>query len=311
MVINTIEARPQRIGFGIFLILLAVFLMALQDGIIKLASSNVSLWQLYVLRALIALPILIVISVFSVKRTAVWTDAFERWAMLRAGLLVMMYITIYAAIPVLPLTVVAGGMYTAPLFIAVLSAILIKEPVHSRGWVAVALGAAGVTLVLRLGTEVFTPVALLPVLAGFFYALAAILARSRCQTHAPLGLAMALNIALLATGLLASLMVLFVQPTLDQTAISPFLFSPWAVLKFGDWALIAVLAILIVSIGIGLAAAYQVAPPAIIATFDYSYLVFASLFGFLFFSEIPDWPTIAGMVLIASAGLIAVSRPRS
>ena len=62
----------------------------------------------------------------------------------------------------------------------------------------------------------------------------------------------------------------------------------------------------IVGIGVGLAAAYQAAPPIIVATFDFSYLIFAALFGFLVFSEVPDRLTLAGMALIAAAGMVVM-----
>lgn len=51
-------------------------------------------------------------------------------------------------------------------------------------------------------------------------------------------------------------------------------------------------------------AAYQSAPSAIIATFDYFYMIFATLFGSLVFSEMPDPPIIVGMLMIAGAGLV-------
>ena len=72
-------------------------------------------------------------------------------------------------------------------------------------------------------------------------------------------------------------------------------------------SLIALLAVLIVGIGVGLAASYQVAPPTVVATFDFSYLLFATLLGYALFSEIPDRLTVAGMVLIAGAGLIVMT----
>jgi drug/metabolite transporter (DMT)-like permease len=60
----------------------------------------------------------------------------------------------------------------------------------------------------------------------------------------------------------------------------------------------------------GVARAYQIAPPSIIATFDYAYLISAALWGFVFFSETPDVFTLAGMILITMAGLL-VAAPKS
>lgn len=59
---------------------------------------------------------------------------------------------------------------------------------------------------------------------------------------------------------------------------------------------------------VGGALAYQSGPSATVATFDYSYLAFITLWGVIFFAEIPDLWTAVGMALIAMAGIIAVRR---
>lgn len=48
------------------------------------------------------------------------------------------------------------------------------------------------------------------------------------------------------------------------------------------------------------------APPFIIATFDYNYLIFMTAFGFILFSEVPDRQTVIGMLMIAGAGMMVV-----
>ena len=56
--------------------------------------------------------------------------------------------------------------------------------------------------------------------------------------------------------------------------------------------------------------AYQRGPSAVIATFDYTYLVFSVCWGFLLFSEIPDLQSIIGMAMIAASGILIVRRSR-
>ena len=53
---------------------------------------------------------------------------------------------------------------------------------------------------------------------------------------------------------------------------------------------------------------YQIAPPQIIRTFDYAYLVPAAIWGFVFFTEKPDALTLLGMALITVAGLLVAQR---
>ncbi len=304
MAASTAESRPDNAIKGACLIVFAVFLMALQDAIIKYASSDLTLWQLYVLRSLLALPVLVLIAGLKHHTKTTLAAATGHWVTLRSCLLVMMYVSLYAAIPVLPLATLAAGFYTGPLFIAILSAVLIGEPVGARGWLAVATGFAGVLMIIRPGTGDFSLLVLLPVLSGLFYALAAILTRDRCRHDTPVALAISLNLVLLATGAVVSLALLVWQPS--GMLFPPFLAGSWTAMTWREWALIIVLAALIVGIGVGLAAAYQSARPVIIATFDYSYLIFSTIFGFVIFAETPDLQTVIGMGLIALAGLVVV-----
>jgi drug/metabolite transporter (DMT)-like permease len=147
---------------------------------------------------------------------------------------------------------------------------------------------------------------LLPVMAGFFYALSSIVTRTRCRSVPPATLALSLSIALLITGAVISAALHIWQPAPAQVAVSPFLLGSWSVLGLSGWGFVAMLAALMVGNGLLLPAAYQSAPSVIIATFDYCYLIFATALGFLLFSEIPDRQTIIGILMIAGAGLLVV-----
>jgi drug/metabolite transporter (DMT)-like permease len=127
--------RPDNTRLGVGSIVGAVFLMTLGDALVKLVSADFCLWQLYVTRGLIALPILI--GIMRWRGIAIRPTA-PGWTYLRAILLVLMWIVYYAALPVLSLSVAAVALYTSPVLIALLSARLIGEPVSLRRWIAVA-----------------------------------------------------------------------------------------------------------------------------------------------------------------------------
>ena len=79
-------------------------------------------------------------------------------------------------------------------------------------------------------------------------------------------------------------------------------------MAWADWALMAFLGVLSAAFFLGVARAYQIAPPQIIGTFDYAYLVSAAIWGFVLFAETPDALTLAGMALITIAGLLVAVR---
>ena len=221
-----------------------------------------------------------------------------------------MWIALYVSLPLLSLPVAAAAMYTAPLFIAFFSAILIGEPVGPRRGLAIAMGFVGVLIVVKPGSDAFSYATLLPILAAVCYALAMIITRGRCQNESPFVLALCLNAMLLAAGMVASGGLALLDLSPRTAAASPFVLGPWVALSGQDWAFMAVLAVLIVGAAAAAAKAYQSGPPVIVATFDYSYLIFAILWSALFFSELPDRETLVGMAVIFAAGLLVLPKPR-
>jgi drug/metabolite transporter (DMT)-like permease len=302
------ETRQDRVALGIALVLLSTLFTSLTDVIFKFTSAGGTIWQYFILRSLLAIPVLLAIAFLWGEGAATWSQALRLWPLLRALLFVLMFTVTYAALPVLPLATLAAGLYTAPLFVAAFSALLTGEAVGRRGWFAIALGFAGVLLILRPGTEAFTWFTLLPVLGGLFYALSALVTRSRCRATPPATLAVSLNIALVVMAAAVSAVIFIWPPAPASVAISPFLLGPWQALGPLEWGFVVLLAALMVGNSLVVSAAYQSAPPFIIATFDYTYLIFMTAFGFLLFSELPDRQSVIGIFMIVGAGMMVVRK---
>ncbi len=300
------DNRPQRAALGVALIVAAVLLMSLADGLVKGASASLTLWQIYSLRGLFAVALLLGLQRRRGGLTELWPKT-PGWVALRSLLLVAMWIAYYAALPFLALSTAAVALYTAPLFIALLSAPLTGEPVGRRRWLAIALGFIGVLVILRPGDDAFSWASLLPILGAFLYAMAMLITRAKCIDEEPHVLAFALNASMLAVGLAGSLIVAALGTALADPPGQPFLLGGWGPMSGADWLLMAALGLMIVVYSMAVARAYQVAPTALVATFDYAYLIFAGIWGYLLFAEVPDRATLLGMALIAAAGWLAVS----
>ncbi len=301
------DARPDRAAQGVVIILASVLTMAFADAVVKLVSSDLTLWQVFVARSLFAIPIMFAL----LRATGVGLEPrVPKWALLRSLLLVLTWLAFYASLPVLSLSVAAVAIYTNPIMIALLSAALIGEPVTGRQWGGVLLGFLGVIAILKPGSDAFSWFTLLPLLGAAFYALAMVITRSKCQEEAPLTLALALHGAFLVTGVSATILLALIGLGDDATAVFPFLLETWAPMGGREWGLMALLGALSAAYFVGVARAYQIAAPSIIATFDYAYLVSAAVWGFVFFSEKPGLLTVGGMILITLAGLL-VAAPSS
>ncbi|MDQ7734222.1 DMT family transporter [Halomonas sp. SpR1] len=300
--------KPQdNILQGIMLIVGAVFLLALTDALVKHLSASMSLWQLYVIASLISLPVLLTLLIGR-PGTRLSVKAL-RWVAIRSLLLLLMWIAYYAALPLIPLSVAAVAIYTTPLFIAVLAAFGAGEHLSLQAWTGILFGFLGVVVVLRPGGDTFTPATLLPVLAAIFYALAMLVTRHHCQTEHPLILTLGLNLAFLAAGVFFSVLVA-VNKTTQLAERAPFLFASWQPLDATVLTTIGTYALLLIIVNTGVARAYQTAPSALIGTFDYAYLIFASLWGYLLFNEVPDAMTWLGMGMILMAGLMVLRQQR-
>lgn len=290
-----------RLPPGVAAIIPSVFAMALTDAIIKQWSAGISLWQIWVLRSLIVLPVL-----FVMARGRV-TAPGAVWIGLRCGALILMYLAMYPALPLIDMALAGAAFYTAPLFIAGLSALVLGQRISGLQWGAILVGFAGLLVIVRPFGAAFTPVVILPVLAALCYACAAVVTRARCLHVGPVVMAFWLNVAFLACGALGAA-VLQVGP---QVQIDfPLLFARWQPMAMADWAILLGLCLLMIGVAIGVARAYQSPQPAVIATLEYCYMIFATFWGFVFFGERPDLWTFAGMVLIAAGGCAVLLAPR-
>lgn len=297
--------RPDRIAQAIGIILASVVTMAFADAVVKLVSADLTLWQVFAARSLFAVPCLVALAY--VKGTSL-RPLSTKWVCVRSGLLVLTWLAFYAALPVLDLSVAAVAVYTNPILTALLSAALLGERVSGRQWLGVLMGFLGVVVILKPGSEAFSWMVLLPLLGAVFYSLAMVLTRSKCQKEGAVSLALGLHVSFIVTGLAATGVLALAGLGSDAKDAYPFLLGDWAAMGGREWALMALLGGLSAAFFLGVARAYQIAPPQVIAVFDYGYLVSAALWGFVFFSEEPDRLTILGMILITLAGLLVASR---
>lgn len=293
MAIQTTDSARFGLPQGVVTIVATVFAMALTDAIIKLSSSEMTLWQIWILRSAIVVPILLVATKGRVCPPG------TGWIIARGVALVVQYLCYYAVLPLIDMALAGAAAYIAPFFIVGLSALVLGNRITLRHWLAIATGFAGLLLIVRPFAAAFTPLVFLPIAAALFYAIAAILTRVKCAETPALILALWLNITCLAFGLaIGAVRGLIVTPEW-----AGFIFGPWHSMAGGDWGMILVLSVLIIGIAIGLARAYQSPRPEVIATFDYSYMIFVVFWGYVFFGEVPDLWTLAGMALISAGGL--------
>jgi drug/metabolite transporter (DMT)-like permease len=298
----------DRPGHAATLMVGALFLLAFQDSVVKLTSSELSLWQFQMIRAGLNLILLVLLT------RVIWGTSCPPpkrvWAVaLRSLFLVGAMVFYFGGIPFLNLANIAAGLYVFPLFVAVLSALLLGERVGPRRILAILTGFAGTLLILKPGTDAFQLVALMPVCAGLCYAGTILTTRRLCRGESPVTLAFGVAITFFICGVLGVLTLTYTsEPAL--AARWPYLLTGWHSIELWVVMLIATCSLLNLTANMGLARAYQSAEASWLAPFDYSYIVFATFWGFVFWNHVPDALTLTGMSMIAGAGLFVAWRER-
>ena len=295
---------------GIIAILTTVLLMAMTDALIKVFMGDVSLWQLFLARSPFVLIMLVALAVILPGENLARAFASFRdpWVLLRSFIVILMYLFMYMSFPYLHLAVMGAAVLIAPIFTALMSALLLRDRVGLRGWIGVALGFIGVLVISRPGSDVFQPAIVLPVIAGLCYSMTAVLTRAKLQHVSTIGVALALNSILLAFSGGLVLLLTFLPPPEAWVEQLPFMLRGWAPMSGSEWGVIIIMAVLTGGFTVLLTLAYQIGQTVVIATLEYSYLVFAGLIGFLFLGEVLDGFSVLGMMILTAAGALVATR---
>jgi drug/metabolite transporter (DMT)-like permease len=302
------SSSEDRPGLAATMMVGSLCMLAFQDSLVKLISSDVSLWQYQFLRSLFNIGFLIILTKFVWGTRGLKPKSF-RAVLLRSVFLGIGMSLFFGGIPFLSLSSVAAGLYVFPLFVAVMSGVVLGEKVGPRRVVAIALGFTGTVLILKPGTDAFELVGLMPIGAAFFYALTILTTRKICREESPVTLTFAVSFVFIIMGS-TGLMTFSGGTFPDQAASWPYLFTGWNPIGIGILGIVLACSLLNMFATIGLAKAYQNAESSWLAPFDYSYLIFATFWGVVMWDDLPDLWSFVGMALIAGAGMYVAWRER-
>jgi len=298
-------SQYNRLKLAILAILTACFALSLGDAIIKQSSVSFTLWQIFIMRSIIAIPFLVYFVRIRTCETPIRPEHLS-WTLLRSFILVMMWVFYYIALPHVPLSTAAAVYYVLPILITLFAALFAGDRISHKGWISVFIGFIGVLLVLKPQSESFNLYALLPLASAICYAIAMIMTRLKCANEKPMVLALWMNFTFVAVGAFAMTLIYLWSPTTAVIDSNHFIFGEWTAMWLDEWKLMAILAVAMVIGSITAAIAYQTEFSSTIATFDFAYVLFAALWGFLFFLEVPDPLSVAGILLIIGGGVLAV-----
>ncbi len=243
-------------------------------------------WGRYFFQALLLLPIVL-------RRGPARAFASVRpGVQVARGLLIsVITLTFFASLQYLPLVDAQAISFTMPLILTALAAFFLRERVGPRRWTAVAIGFAGVMLVIRPTADGLHWAAVLCLAAAALNACFHLMTRTLAAADAP-------GVGIMYAGFMG---------TAIFSAIVPFVWTPVEPLA---WLILAGIG------GLGalghywLSQAYIYARAVVLAPYIYLQLVWVAGFGFVLFGDVPDAATVAGAGIVVAAGLYVLYRER-
>ena len=267
---------------GILLIVAAMTLVPIMDGIAKHLSARYAVteivWARYFFHLLILLPLVLR---YHGRRALILKNPWLQW--LRGGFVLSATALFFAAIARMPIADALALVFVSPMIVTVLSALILKEQVGPRRWLAVLVGFGGALIIIRPGIAGFDLGSLLALGAGVVYACFIVTTRKLSGSAAPL-------VTLTYTALVGTLIMSLLVPWYWQTPQPGDL-----VLMIGMGAIAAASHFMIIK-------AFDCATASLLAPYNYAEIVMATLVGWLWFGDFPDGWTWCGMAVIVISG---------
>ncbi|MBZ6075371.1 DMT family transporter [Microvirga puerhi] len=268
--------------YGIGLMLLGVFLFAMNDVMGKWLVATYSVGQILLLRSIAALVVLL--PLMRRQRVPLQIPPEPSLHLLRIILSTLEVACFYWAVTYLPLADVMTYYLAGPIYVAAFAVFLLGEKLDPPRIAAIAVGFLGVMVALRPSPATLSLPALIALMGSAFYSLLMVTTRKLRETH---------DATLLLGQLLGALVFGCVT-------------APFAWVTPGPVELAALFLLGIVSMG-GHACvnrSLKLAPASVVAPYQYTLIVWAIVLGYLFFGDIVGFWTLIGAAIICGAGLI-------
>jgi drug/metabolite transporter (DMT)-like permease len=283
---TAIEAGRTR--QAILTICAGVAFLSMNDAIAKLLVERYDPVQIVFLRNLIALPMVGVVVMYKIGVSGFVSNHLRVHA-IRGLLMLGGAYMFFKGLEVLALAEATALVFSAPIFITALSVPLLGETVGWRRWGAVLVGFIGVLIIVQPGGATFQPASLYVIGTAGLYALFMISARFLGPRE-------------------SMWTMMFFVMLFPMLYAAPLVFVVWVPVQVSDLTFLVALAVF-GTLGITLIGqAFRFAPAAVVAPFDYTALIWASLFGWLIWGDTPEMWTLAGAAVIVVSGIFIVIR---
>jgi drug/metabolite transporter (DMT)-like permease len=284
--------NEQNFRLGAILMTAASFVFAMQDGISRHLAGEYNVFMVVMIRYwFFALFVLALTSRTEGGLKAALRPHFPRLQVFRGMLLAAQVCVVITSFTLLGLVESHAVFACYPLLIAALSGPVLGERVGRWRWMAIGIGFVGVLIILQPGLRVFSPVALIPLVGAFMFALYGLVTRYVAREDRA-------SVSFFWTG---------VSGAVVTTAIGLFHWQPMAPSDRGWMALLCCTA---AGSHWLLIRALEVAEASAVQPFAYLQLVFATALGMAVFGDVLEPNVALGASVVVIAGLFTLWRAR-
>ncbi len=266
------------------LMLLGSGCVAVQLSAIRIAAATLHPFEIALFRNLVGflviLPFLGRLGLHTLRTRQAW-----RIALTSVGLPIAM-VLFFVAVAELPLAEVMALSFTKPLFATLGAALLLREAVRARRWVAVLVGFLGVLIVMRPGAEAVSPYAVLVLISALVLAGVALLIKRLTATES------------------ATTIVLY--QAVFMTAMSvPLALLYWRTPGLAEVPVLVVIGALGTVSWLCMTRAFALVDASVVMPFEFARLPLTALAAYLLFAEVPTiWTWLGGAVIFGSTAYI-------
>ena len=295
---------------GIILILISMLVFSVQDGIMKHIFSFVSLYEVYLVRTVVSV-ILILFYLKLTNKPIVFKTQYPLLTFIRVILFFFGFSSFYVSLTVLPLGFATALFFVTPFLITIFAHFFLKEEIGIRRWSAVVVGFIGVYITLNPDFNNFNYLSLLPILCAFCYSLSMIIIKKTSDKDSVYTQTFTFYFGAIIFSTIFYFLIGDGQYNTSDHPASQFIFREWfvdlesSILFMVATGLTATVAFLL------LFTAYSIASPAVVSPFEYSILLWSPLIGWIYFNEIPSLNTVIGILIIVSSGIYIFMREKA
>jgi drug/metabolite transporter (DMT)-like permease len=276
------------------------------DNFIRVIAEDVGLWQFHAFRSAMAMVLILAAVPVLGLRLRPRRIGAVLWRTFLNSVSMLCY---FGALSSMSIAAAGAGLFTSPIWVLLISVVLFRAQIGLWRILAMALGFAGVLLVLRPGGGGIDLMALIAVMAGLFYAASSLATRRMCSEESPEALLLAFFAMIGSFGVLGLLGLAWTGVATPLEA-GNFFTTEWQAPtpRFLGLCLFQAVGSLIPVFC--LIKAYQMADPSYVSVFENSFLLFAGLWAYLLWGEVPDTLAIFGIFAIVVSGSVIILRSR-